>query len=80
MLSDLTDVLGLAAIVAGVFVLAGLGFALLAGGAALMFTARAIDDAAANRALSRILRAARRVVTAPARVKLPKRRTKPQAA
>lgn len=81
MLSDLLDVLGLAAIVAGVFVLAGLGACLLAAGAALMFTARAVDDAAANRALSRILRAARRVATAPARVKRPRRRrAKPQAA
>lgn len=81
MFSDLIDVLGLAAIVAGVFVLAGLGWALLASGAVLMFIARAIDDAAANRALTRIVRAARRVVTAPARVKLPRRRrSKPQAA
>lgn len=81
MLSDLIDVLGLAAIVAGVFVLAGLGFALLTGGAVLMFVARAVDDAAANRALSRVLRAARRVVTAPARVRRPRRRrAKTQAA
>jgi len=80
-LSDLIDVLGLAAIVAGVFVLAGLGFALLTGGAVLMFVARAVDDAAANRALSRVLRAARRVVTAPARVRRPRRRrAKTQAA
>jgi len=80
-LSDLIDVLGLAALIAGVFVLAGLGWALLAAGAALMFTARAIDDAAANRALSRILYALRRAVTAPTRVKRPRRRqAKPQAA
>lgn len=80
MLSDLIDVLGLAAGVAGVFVLLGLGAALLALGVALMFTARAIDDAAAHRALSRILRGARRVATAPARVKRPRRRSKPQVA
>lgn len=82
MLSDLIDVLGLAAGVAGVFVLAGSGFALLAACVALMFVARALEgpgDAAAGRALTRVMRGARRVVTAPARVKL-KRRTKPQAA
>lgn len=82
MLSDLLDVLGLAAIVAGVFFLAGLGACLLAAGTALMFTARAVDDAAANRALTRMLTAARRVAVFPvARVKrLKRRRAKPQAA
>lgn len=82
MLSDLIDVLGLAAIVAGVFVLAGLGACLLAAGAALMFTARAVDDAAANRALTRLLRAARRAAGAPVALakRSRRRRAKPQAA
>lgn len=68
MLSDLLDVLGLAAVVAGVFVLLGVGACLLAGGAALMFTARAVDDPAANRALSRIVARARRIASSPARI------------
>jgi hypothetical protein len=81
-LSDLIDVLGLAALVAGAFVLLGLGWALLVLCPVLMFLARAVEgdgDAAAHRALTRVLAGARRAVTAPARVKRPRRR-KPQAA
>lgn len=85
MLSDLLDVLGLAAFVAGVFVLAGLGWCLVAVCAALMFTARAVDDQAANRAVVRVANRsrarARRLVTAPARVAARARhRGKPRAA
>ena len=82
MFSDLIDVLGLAALVAGVFVLLGLGFALVALCPVLMLLARAVEgsgDAAAHRALTRVLAASRRVATAPARMKLPRRR-KTQAA
>jgi len=83
-LSDLLDVLGLATIVAGVFVLAGLGACLLTAGAALMFTARAVDDKAANRAFTRlharIRSRARRAVAAPARLVKRARGVKAQAA
>lgn len=62
MLSTLLDVLGLAALVAGVFVLAGPGYALLASCPALMFIAYATDDQAANVALKRLLNAPRVIV------------------
>jgi hypothetical protein len=79
-LSDLLDVLGLAAIVAGVYILLGPGASLLAGGAALMFTARAMDDPAANRALSRLLARGRRVASSPARIVRRARGVKSRAA
>lgn len=82
MLSDLIDVLGLAALVAGAFVLLGLGWALLVLCPVLMFLARAVEgegDAAAHRALARVLTLGRRAVTAPARVKWLKRSRKKEA-
>lgn len=65
MLSDLLDALGLALIVAGVFVLFGLGPCLLAGGAAVMFIAQGLDDAAAASVLARLGRRVRASATAP---------------
>lgn len=82
MLSDLLDVLGLLALVAGVFILLGAGWCLLAGGGALMFTARAVEgegDAAFLRVLTRLRVRARRMATAPMRLAKRARR-KPQAA
>lgn len=83
MLSDLLDVLGLAAIVAGVFVILGLGACLLAAGGALMFTARAVEgdgDAAFLRLANRGRARARRMLTAPVRIAARvRRRVKAQA-
>lgn len=67
MLSDLLDALGLALIIAGVFVLLGLGPCLLAGGAAVMFIAQGLDDAAASSALAALSRRVRASATAPGR-------------
>jgi len=54
MLSNLLELLGLAAITAGAYVVGGLAAALFVGGPALMFVGVATDDAA----IARLLRAA----------------------
>lgn len=51
MFSASLELLGLAAIVAGVYVLAGLGFALLACGGCLLFVGSVTDDGAITQAL-----------------------------
>jgi hypothetical protein len=50
--SDIVELLGLACLVAGVFVLLGLGFAFLAAGGCLLFVGQGIDDKAVARALA----------------------------
>lgn len=82
MLSTSLDVLGLAALVAGVFVLAGLGFALVALWPCLMFVAYTVgedEDKAAARALARLAKRAAHVASAPARVRR-RRRAQPKVA
>jgi hypothetical protein len=51
--SDLIELMGLACLAAGVFVLLGLGAALLAAGGCLLFVGASVDDAAILAALAR---------------------------
>lgn len=67
MFSDLIELLGLACLVAGVFVLLGLGAAFLAAGACLLFIGQGVNDASAARALTRARTALGRSLSAPVR-------------
>jgi hypothetical protein len=67
MFSDAIELLGLACLVAGVFVLLGLGAALLAAGGCLLIVGAGVDDVAVLAALARAGARARRAAGAPMR-------------
>lgn len=67
MFSDLVELLGLGLLCAGIFVLLGLGAALLAGGACLVFVGQGVDDEAVKRAVARQKARVNHALTAPAR-------------
>lgn len=60
MLSTLLELLGLAAVTAGVFVLVGLGYALLAGGCVLLFVGYSAEGAHPLSAIKARVAASRR--------------------
>jgi hypothetical protein len=65
--SDAIELLGLACLVAGVFVLLGLGAALLAAGGCLLIVGAGVDDVAVFAALARAGARVRHAAGAPAR-------------
>lgn len=67
MFSDLIELMGLALIACGVFVLLGLGWALLAGGGCLLIVGAGVNDAAVLAALGRARTSTRRAAGAPMR-------------
>lgn len=67
MFSDLIELLGLACLVAGVFVLLGLGAALLTAGGCLLLVGAGVDDTKVAAALARAAGRARHAAGAPAR-------------
>jgi hypothetical protein len=77
--SDLIELMGLACLVTGVFVLLGLGAALLAAGGCLLFVGASVDDAAILAALARAGVRARRAAGAPVR-RMRARGAKPRTA
>lgn len=79
MFSDTVELLGLACVCAGVFVLLGLGACLLAAGACLIFVGQGVDDVAVKRTVARLKARAHRTLTAPAR-RVSAWRARPKAA